>query len=294
METVSQGGESPQGVAAEGVGEGQEAAAEAAKPQTYKLKVNGKEVERTIEGLIADAQMGLSANEKWQQAAQMAKKYSQYEQLEKAIQSGNMNVLIDKLGHDKFRSFAENYLIDYLEYQQLPPEKKEALEYRRRAEELQARLEEQEASKKEAEKAQVQAQALAEIDNEISEVLKNFNRKPTPYLVARIAEQMLASLQSRDVDPRTIAKSAYERAVKSLDNDVGEYLSNMSVDEARRVLPKQLLDALRKSEVELVKSQDPMRSRQTSKQPEVRRRDGKVRMSTDEFFKQKIEKALGV
>lgn len=279
--------------APEGI-EASETVSEQPKPQTYRLKVNGKEVEKTIDEILGEAQKGIAADERFQEAASLAKKYKQYEQLDRAMQQGNLSFVIDKLGHDKFRQFAENYLIDYLEYEQLPPEKKEALQYKRRAEELQAKLQEQEASKKEAEVAQARSQALAEIDQEISEVLKNFNRKPTPYLVARIAEQMLASLQSRDVDPKSVTKSAYERAVKSLDNDVGEYLANMSVDDARRVLPKHLLDALRKADVEAVRAQDPMRSRQQSKTQEKASKPGqKVRMSTDEFFKQKIEKALG-
>ena len=102
--------------------EGQEAqgetVSEAPKPERYKLKVNGKEVEKTIDELIRDAQKGVAADEKFQQAASLAKKYSAYEQMEKAIQSGQIGPLIEKLGHDKFRQFAENYLIDYLEYEQ--------------------------------------------------------------------------------------------------------------------------------------------------------------------------------
>lgn len=272
-----------------------ETVSEAPKPDRYKLKVNGKEVEKTIDELIRDAQKGVAADEKFQQAASLAKKYSAYEQMERAIESGKIEPLIEKLGHDKFREFAENYLIDYLEYQQLPPEKKEALQYRRELEAAQKQLREIEDSKKEAEIAQHRERALAEIDDEIASVLKEAGKKPTPYLVARIAEQMLASLQSReDADPRSVAKSAYSRAVKSLENDVSEYLGNLTVEDARKVLPKELLDALRRSEVELVRSQDPMRSRQTNQKTERAPRKGeKVRMSTDEFFKQKIEKNLG-
>jgi len=264
-----------------------------AQPQKYKLKVNGREVEHTIDDLIKNAQKGFAADEKFQQAAAMAKKYGQYEQFEKEIENGNLGTLINKIGPDRFRQFAENYLIDYLEYQSLSPEKKEALEYRQRYEQIKAQQEAMQAEQAERAKSAYRTQALEEIDTEISEVLKTFNRKPTPYLVARIAEQMLASLQSRDVDPKTVAKSAFQRAVKSLDSDVSEYLANMSVEDARRVLPGNLLDALRKSDVELVRSQDPLRSRQTAKTADKKPSGQKVRMSTDEFFKQKIEKMLG-
>jgi hypothetical protein len=59
------------------------------------------------------------------------------------------------------------------------------------------------------------------------------------------------------------------------------------------VLPRQLLDALRRSDVEAVRSQDPMRSRtQPSKQATEHKAGEKVRMSTDEFFKQRIEKMI--
>ncbi len=282
--------QSSESQAAQGV---QETPAE--KAQRYKLKVNGKEIEKTIDELIRDAQKGISADEKFQQAASLSKKYSQYEQMEKAIESGDFTPLMKKMGHQQFREFAENYLIDYLEYQQLPPDKKEAMEYRRRAEELQARLEETEREKRDREMSAVKASAMQEIDTEIAEVLKASGKKPTPYFVARIAENMLASLQNRSVEPKVAAKQAYDRALSSIHADVSEYLSNMSADEARRVLPKQLLDALRKLDVEAVRSQDPMRSRPKSQtESTTSRKDGtKVRMSTDEFFKQRIEKMIG-
>jgi len=280
-------------VSEDGQDQGGQEETQAQAQQRYKLKVNGKEVEKSIDELIRDAQKGVAADEKFQQAASMAKKYSAYEQMEKALASGNVNVLVEKLGHDKFREFAENYLIDYLEYQQLPPDKKEMLEYRRKAEELQSRLDETERGEKERSQTVARQQAIDEIDQEISQVLKASGKKPTPYFVARIAENMLASLQSRDADPRTVAKSAYDRALASIEGDVSEYLGSMSPDEARKVLPKNLLDALRRSDVEAVRSQDPMRSRtQPSKQATTHKAGEKVRMSTDEFFKQRIEKMI--
>ncbi len=268
---------------------------DAQKAARYKLKVNGKEVEKSIDELIRDAQKGISADERFKQASEMSKKYSAYEQLEKAIEAGDISPLIKKMGHNKFRQFAENYLIDYLEYEQLPPEKKEALEYRRQAEEYKSKLESREAQEKEQKLAHARAQAVQEIDSEIAEVLKASGKKPTPYFVARIAENMLASLQSKSVEPKQAAKTAYSKALSSIQADVSEYLSNMSADEARKVLPKNLLDAIRKLDVEAVRSQDPMRSRSTSKTEDTKsRQDGKkVRMSTDDFFKQRIEKMIG-
>ena len=264
------------------------------QPQKYKLKVNNKVIEKSIDEIIKDAELGLGAHEKFRKADEIAKKYSKYEQMEQAIESGNFNPLIEKMGHQKFREFAENYLIDYLEYQQLSPEKKEALEYRRLYEQQKAELDAKQKEAKDQEMSQVRAQAMDEIDREITEVLKASGKQPKPYFVARIAENMLASLQTRSVDPKMAAKSAFERALSSVQDDVSEYLSGMSVDEARQVLPKALLDALRKSEVEAVRSQDPMRSRSNPKTETKSRQDGKkVRMTTDEFFKQRIEKIIG-
>lgn len=269
---------------------------QAQKEARYKLKVNGKDVEKTIDELIRDAQKGISADEKFQKASELAKKNAQYEEIAKRIDSGDVSFLIDKLGHNKFREFAENYLIDYLEYQQLPPEKREALEYRRQAEEYKSKLDSREAQEKEQQMATVRSQAIQEIDAEIAEVLKTSGKKPTPYFVARIAENMLASLQTKSVEPKMAAKSAYDKALSSIQADVSEYLSTMSADEARKVLPKNLLDALRKLDVEAVRSQDPMRSRATTSKTEntqTRHKDGqKVRMSTDDFFK-RIEKNIG-
>lgn len=261
-------------------------------PEKYKLKVNGREIEKSVDELIRDAQLGISADEKFKKASTLEKKYSQYEQMERAMESGDFTQLIGKIGPDKFREIAENYLIDYLEYQQLSPEKKEALQYKKSYEEAKNKLESKEKQEQEQEMARVKNQAIQEIDEEIAQILKESGKKPRPHFVARIAEQMLASLQTRSVDPKSAAKSAYNKAISSVHEDVAEYLSEMTADEARKVLPKALLDALRMSDVEAVRSQDPMRSRSNVKTETKSRNDGKkFRGSTEEFFKQ-LEKNL--
>ena len=263
--------------------------------QKYKLKINGQDVERSIDELIKDAQLSGAASEKFKKASEMSKKYSQYEEIAKRIEAGDVSYLVDKMGHNKFKEFAESYLIDYLEYEQLPPEKKEALEYRRQADEYKSKLESRDREDNDREMASARAQAVQEIDTEIGDILKASGKKPTPYFVARIAENMLASIQSGSSEPKLAAKKAYDKALSSIQNDVSEYLNTMSADEARKVLPKNLLDALRKLDVDNVRSQDPMRSRPTQKTDNTKstKPGEKARMSTDDFFKQRIEKMIG-
>jgi len=253
----------------------------------HKLKVNGQEREYDYQTLVERAQKAEAADEKFRQAAEFRK---EAEEFRKKAEDGDLDWLEKKLGPKKFREHVENYLLKQIEFDELPePEK--------RARQLERELEAEKLAKKQLEdkltadeRAKIEAQAFDEIDQEIGAVLKASGQKPTPRLVARIAETMLASLEATEGKNKVKAEDAYKLAKKGILDDISEYLPTLGVDELRAILPKQVLEALRKSEVEMVRKADPLRSKLREKTETVVKRERPKGMSTDEYFNRIGEK----
>ena len=261
-----------------------------AEEKKYKLKVNGRELELPEAEVIKRAQKAEAADERFRLASEKEKKAAELEAFAKAVESGDTTTLEKRLGKDKFRKMAEQYLIKYIEHEQLSPEQKRLLE-------LEQALKEKEEAEKAAQAAKdaelremYQQKAAEDIDLELSETLKALGKKPTPRLVARIAEYMLSTLETKG--ERMPAKRALERTLSDMKADYAEYFADLSVEEVRAMLPKKTLDALRRAEIDAVTSQAPSNARRTKPASETVSKLASRRMSTDEAFKQ-LERKFG-
>lgn len=258
-------------------------------PSKLRVKVDGNEEEVDLDTLTRDYQKFKSADKRFQEAAALRKEFGP---LAEKLKAGDLDSLVQMVGEDKARAWAEKYLLNWLEYQELPePEKK--------ARKLEAELNaEREARKREHEEQnkalyeQAQQQAYQEIDQEISDALKAIGKKPTPRMIARIAETMLASLADES-KPRIDGKSAVSHTLSEFIQDFAEYLQGADPEELRKMLPKKTLDAFRKAELDEAMSQVPQRNRQKSESDDAPKRNQKPRnMTTDEWFKH-MERRLG-
>lgn len=261
-----------------------------AEERKYKLKVNGREVELPEAEVIKRAQKAEAADERFRMASEKEKKAAELEAFAKAVESGDTTTLEKRLGKDKFRKMAEQYLIKYIEHEQLSPEQKRVLE-------LEQTLKEKEEAEKAAQAAKdaelremYQQKAAEDIDLEMSETLKALGKKPTPRLVARIAEYMLSTLETKG--ERMPAKRALERTLADMKADYAEYFADLPVEELKQMLSKQQLAALRRAEIDAVTSQAPSNARRAKPASEPVSKLASRRMSTDEAFKQ-LERKFG-
>lgn len=255
----------------------------------YKLKVNGRDMEFPEAEMIKRAQRAEAADERFRLASEKEKKTGDLESFAKALEGGDTNALEKRLGPDKFRKMAEQYLLKYIEHQQLSPEQRRVLELESQ---IKAR-EEQDAEAKTAKDKELQEiygqKAAEDIDRELEETLKALGKKPTPRLVARIAEYMLSTLETKG--ERMPAKRALERTMADMKSDYAEYFADLSVEEVKAMLPKKTLDDLRRSDIEAVTSQAPSNARRKSTSEPVSKLASR-RMSSDEAFKQ-LERKFG-
>ncbi len=165
---------------------------EAAAKRAYKLKVGGKDVEVDEAELLKRAQMGYSADQKWQEAANMRKQMEGFVQLlqrdpEKALEQ--MGYDVDKLAEERIqRRIAE---------MQKSPEQLEREKLQRELQEMKDRDKAREEEYRTKETQRIQDQYAIELENDISSALDNnsYGFPKTPYVVKRIADTMILAIQ---------------------------------------------------------------------------------------------------
>jgi hypothetical protein len=265
----------------------EDAAAAAKKLEKYKVKVDQEELEVDLDELRRGYTHGKAANKRFQEAAAKEK---QVAELIRRAQQGDLGWLKGIVPDEQIRKFAEQELLAHLEFESLSDTEKDLRKERSERERLARQLEEHESAKKQQEQQALMSRAFSEIDADITATLKEYGKKPTPRLVRRIAEEMLANLQQEDAKPLP-AKDALTRAKRGIEADLQEWLSEASEDELIKALPKTKLDAIRRH---LIGGLQP-----ASVKPRVvvdgesRSSGKKVRASSDAFFKN-MEKRLGV
>lgn len=257
-----------------------------------KIKVNGEEREITADEAIRDYQKYLAADEKFRSAAEMNKRaksiMERYGGLEEALNTGKYDVLLNRIPKEQLEDIAEQIVWEKMQYEQLSPEEK-------RIKELEARVEQKEAEEKRAKeqaearrKAELNAKAVQDIDNQIANTFKDLGVKPTPRLVARMAQHMLANL---DTSGQILeGKDAYKRSMHDLRQDVPDYLTTLDTNELLSVLPKEVVNAIRKQSIDEVVSQAPPARQNKKDDFKTTKTRSKLKMSTDDFFKKMDER----
>lgn len=257
-------------------------APESSIPQKIKVKVDGAEEEVDLDTVTRDYQKYRSADKRFQEAADLRKAHAAEARAIEKAKTGDFSELVKVAGDEKARAWAENYLLEFLEYQQLSPEQKENRTLKQQLAEREAAEKAANEEREQSQKAQLDQQAAEEIDSELSEVIKAAGVRPTPRLIARVAEEMLASLVD-ETKPRMNAGDALKKTISGMDLDLDEYFLNMDVEKLRAKLPKKTLDALRRAEVEQVMSQAPQKARLKAAEDTGPAKSRKA-MTTDEFF----------
>lgn len=252
METSVSGGQSPQPTTPQNQAPDQKASVpveqqEPWKQAKHKVKFGGQEREVSYDELIRDYQNAKESTRRYQEAARLAQEAQSVNQ---ALEKGDVKFLVDKLGPQKARQMFENYLIEQMEYDELPEERKELLSERKRREELERKMKDIEERETRTRQEHLAAQAVAELDAEISDALKEAGKKANPRLALRIIEQIEANLKAKG--ERIPAKEALKYATKSVTEDIGAYLADLTPEEAMSILPKSLVDSLMKAKVDRV------------------------------------------
>lgn len=264
--------------------------AEAAAKKAYKLKVGGKDVEVDESELLKRAQMGYSADQKWQEAAQMRKQMDAFIHL---LQTDPARAL-EQMGHNVDK-FSEERLRARIEEMQKSPEQIEREKAQKELAALKAEREREKSEAGEREKQRVQEQFAIEIENDISSALdsNDFGFPKTPYVVKRIADTMIMFLSegirtNNEKLKKVTAKDVLPIVHEELMNEQREMYA-MSSDEAfERLVGKDRLNKYRRNKIKKttkptsVNDVKPTGQRELAKTQEEK---PKEKIKSKDFFK---------
>lgn len=256
------------------------------KTQKHRVKVEGKELDVGYDELVQGYQKAHAAQRRFEEAKRIKDTLPDEVKTARGIQSalerGDLSFLSKQLGREKAKQLMEDYLIQEMEEESLKRENPGEF----RARELEKKLKEKEQKeaedkKKAEEKALEEARTKAheDLDKEVGEALEKLGRKPTPRLVIRIIDEMIARLDSKEKD--IPASEAAEYALKGIYADISEYLPQLETEELVKVLPPEVIERIRKHQVEQVLGEKSQR--RTKPSSSAQKTEKKV--GVDDWFK---------
>lgn len=251
----------------------------------FKVKVDGQDFEVPEDELLKDYQLKQASQKRFQEAAA---KEREAQAVMQAIENGDVKFLEKKLGKEKTKEIFESYLIADLEEAEL--REKNPGEYRARQLEAEnkALKQAQEAEKKalEEQKRQETLQKIhQELDQEVHDALSGLGKKPTPRLAVRVVDEMIARLEAKS--QKISAKDASHIAIKGIHEDIKEYLPGLEVSDLLQVIPPEVIDRIRRHEVERVTGElGKRRVKPSTEQTPKKDRPSSI----DDFFKFKEKK----
>lgn len=251
-------------------------------PQKYKIPVDGQEVEVDLEELKRGYSHARAANKRMQEAAQIRKA----EEARKARAARGDFDFFQELGasEEQMLKWAEQKLLKKIEFESMPESERNFVLEKQKREALEKQLEDMTARERQQAEHAFMQKAYADVDEQISKALQSYQGKRTPRLVRRVAEAMLANLESnREPMP---SQKALQIAQKSLNEDVQEFLNIAPMSDLVKLFTKEQLNALRQVFVDEAKSYVPA-ARQTPAQISERKQSSN-KLGTDDFF-QKLE-----
>lgn len=265
--------------------------AEVAAKKAYKLKVGGKDVEVDESELLKRAQMGYSADEKWQEASKMRK---QMESLVELFQKDPYKAL-ERMGHN-VDDLAEKRIQQRIEEMRKSPEQLEKEKIQRELEEIKAEREKEKEHFRNKEMERMQNQYAVEIENDISSAFDSgsHNLPKSPYVVKRVADTLISAMEEgrRTGNPQLMNIKAGQ-VMEFVSQQIKQELADMyaaSPDEVfETLIGKDRLTKYRKAKMKKTAAPTANKVKQTGTQELQSRIDGKKdakqKVSAKEFFK---------
>lgn len=214
------------------------------------LKVNGKTREvNDYNDMVKLAQLGLAANEKFQQASD---KIKQAEAIVELLQTQPEKAL-EKLGFN-VRQMAEEYLKAELQKEMMSPEQQKMWEMEQRL----AKYEEEKKGREDVEKQNKMIELQRHYENELTDkIIKAIDTYKLPKnekTISRMAEKLYVALESGyEIDPLDIAPLIKQE----IDEELRGFVGNLDVEALLSVLQEDGLKKIRNYEVNRAKAKAP-------------------------------------
>lgn len=262
-------------------------AAEVAQKKKYKLKVYDKEEEVDEDEVVRRAQRASAADEKFKKAADTEKRFSSMVEHLKS----NPWELFRALNMDPHQA-AEQLLIEKLKIETMTPEQRRAWDIQQENAQLKSRIEMSEKERADEAKrvedelrSDLTSRTVETIDQSIVGAIREAGlKKPTPSLIRRVAQKMLAYHDAND-GKLLEAPRALKSVLDDLQSEWMDALDALPESEYDARLPKGFTERLRKHHLSRVDSFGLQPKQSDSSKLKTTASSGKrLKTSTDSFF----------
>lgn len=239
-----------------------------------KFKVNGKDVEREIDlndekSLQELLQKGFAADERFQTASTIEKRMKEYAAL---LQSDPMQALI-AAGHDPDK-LTEAYMKKRVEELAKTPEQQQLEKLQKEIEKERKLREALEQEKLTAEQQKVEAEYSRQLDEEISTALGSSDLPKSPYVVKRIAENLMLGIEQGNED--ITVEDVLPIVEKQIKEEIRQMFEAMPEDVIEKTLGNDVSTKLRKRRLNnMKKTTDTANSVKATGQSEINKAKAK-------------------
>jgi hypothetical protein len=252
----------------------------------FKLKVNGKDIEVSEADLVRNAQIGMSAEEKFKSAAKIKK---DAEMVIHLLKTNPWAVLSHpSIGHDP-RKMSEEFLMDVYNDEKLTPEQREAKMNQKKLRELE--LEKQARQKEEEERKISELQQIYQVEyqRDIIGALEKSQLPKTPNIVRRISGYLYDALE-RGIQLKAI--DVIDLVREDLVNEFKTFTGGMESDILMQIVGEEGAKKIREYEMKRVNAGNGGGNPPTTpdKTPAIPPSDNKL---TPEEWREAIDKRLG-
>jgi len=212
-----------------------------------KLKVNGREYEEEIDFNDEDSlrdilQKGAAADEKFQKASNLEKQMKNFAEL---MQKDPLKAL-EAAGHD-MEKLSQKYMEDRIAQMQKSPEQQRLEELEKQIEAERERNENLEREKQEAEQSRAQEEYSRQLDDEITGALESSSLPKSPYVVKRIAENLMLAMDEGYED--VTVDQILPIVEKQIQGEIRQMFEAMPEDVIERTLGNNVSTKLRKRRI---------------------------------------------
>jgi hypothetical protein len=249
------------------------------------LKVNGKSRDiQDYNDLKRLAQLGLAANEKFQQASE---KIKQAEAIVELLQT-NPEKALEKLGFN-VRDMAEEYLKNELQREVLTDEQRKLLDMERKLAEYEADKKAKEEDEKASRISELQRHYETELSDKIIKTIETYKLPRSERTISRIAEKLYVALENGyEIDPMDLGPLVKQE----IDEELRGMYGTLDVEAMLSILGEDNLKKIREHELKKVKQkapQDPIKTTQVAS-VQAEEPQSKSRKAARDFFKELEDK----
>lgn len=217
-----------------------------AEVRRLKLKLDGQEVELPESDVIALAQRGKVADQRFSEAATTRKEAQEIIEFAKS----NPTEFFKRTGMNA-RQWAEEFLMGELKREQMSPEQKKAADNEMKLKEYETARKHQEAKKLDDEKQAAQQKHMQNYDMLFVEALGKSGLPKTAYTIKRMAELQLVNLKQKlNLDADQLAKVVREDYIAEQKQLYGALDGDQLID----LLGPELVKKLSKAQIAKLKA----------------------------------------